>query len=408
MSKVTVKQALDELFRNIVFDTTLYKKIVFNNIEFITRNNEYKELFGNKAIGYQLVKYTTYDKNIFYNNLFNLEYDEVITVVSSITTINKSFKIARDDINLICFYVAHRFLTNESLSKEKRLEYAKEIFNYFNYRTLVLITANYFVYPISEEKALSLTERLSNRYLIKKLKNWNEYCQYRSDEFMNTKYLDVTIKFNKDDDIPNAINDLYNRTKDTMKNIYKEFITMLEEDTIIKSKKAVVNDIEGQEVILDKLNTPDSYYTKLERQLSDRNTFIQKDKIDVTIDIVNTVSYKVFEECLGDIVEYSYTSKENNELVRTMFKSILLNAIEYLQRNNVHLNNNTNVLSVINHIVGNVLYARGSDVVINQLKDNTDKLLKKIFKHYKRNITDRNVKNIRNAVYVYVVLSSLI
>lgn len=403
-----VKEVLDDLFKNVTFDTNLYKKIVYNNVEFITKSNEYQNLFGSKILGSQIVKYTTYDKNIFYNNLFNIDYDQVMTYIDKISTINKTFKIARDDINLVTFYIAHRFLTNESINKDKRLEYAKEILNYFNYRTLVLITSNYFIYPISEDKALSISERLSNRYIIKKLKNWNEYCQYRSEEFINSKFLDTLIKFNKDTDIPNAINDLYNRTKDTIKNIYKEFMDMLEQDDVIKSKKSVVSDIEGQEVILDKLNTAESYFTKIENLITDKNSFIKKEKIDVTIDIVNTVSYKLLEEFLTILIDYSYKNKENNLKIKNMIHSILINAINYLHKNNIYLSNKTNVISVINVIVGNVLYARGSDVEINKLKEDCDEVIKHIYKSSKVYISSRNLKNIRNAFYVYIVLSVIV
>lgn len=405
---MNVKQALDTLFSGYSFDTAFYKKLVYNNIEFITKNDEHKQLFGSKLIGNSLVKYTMYDKNIFYNNLFNLEYDEVVDVVERITTIPKNFKVARDDVNLVCFYIAHRFLTNESLSKDKRLEYAKEILNYFSYRTLILISATYFVYPISEEKALSLSERLSNRYIIKKLKNWNEYCNYRSEEYLGGRYLDLLTKFNKDADLPNAINDLYGRTKDTIKNIYVEFMDMLEKDEVIKSKKNVVNDLEGQEVILDKLNTPDSYYTKLESQLADKSNFIKKERLDVAIDIVNTVSYKMLEECLSITVDYMYLDKESNNQVRGVMRDIIINAIGYLHRNNIYLSSKTNVLAIVNSIVGNVLHARGTDVEINNLKDRCDKVLKQIYKKNKVQITERNLKNVRNAFYIYVLLSVLV
>ena len=193
-----VKQALDLLFQEQEFNTDLYKKIVRNNIEFITRTKDHKQLFGSKLLGCFKLSYTMFDKDIFYSNLFDIDSEEVIKQIEKINTINKSFKIARDDINLVTFYIAHRFLINEKLSKDKRLEYAKEILNYFSYRTLILISSNYFVYPISEEKAVTLSEKLSNRYIIKKLKNWNDYCQYRSEEYLDSKFLTLLIKFDKD------------------------------------------------------------------------------------------------------------------------------------------------------------------------------------------------------------------
>lgn len=403
-----VKEAFDKLFEGIKFDTSFYKKIVFNNIEFITRNSEFKNLFGSKLIGNHFVKYTMYDKDIFYNNLFNIPASNVIAAIDDITTINKSFKIARDDVNLVCFYIAHRFLSNKDLKKEHAEEYAKEILNYFNYRTLVLISSNYFVYPISEEKALTLMERLNNKYIIKKLKNWNEYCQYRSQEYIDSKFNELLVKFNRDDELPNAITDLFNRTKDTLKNIYGEFVDMMDNDDIIKSRKSVMNNVEGQEVIVDKLDTPEKYFIKIENILVEKSTFIKKDYIHVVTDIINSVSYKQVEETLTLICDYNFTSREANNNVLAFAKNVLVNTIDYLNKNDVFLHKKSDVVSVINTIVGNVLYARGTDIEINKVKDQGDKLIKDIYKVNKKTITDRNIKNIRNAVYIYIVLRSII
>lgn len=408
MSKQTVKQVLDEFFKDYDFNTAMYKKLVFNNIEFITSSEDKKNLFGSKLIGCHVLKYTMYDKNIFYNNLFDIESEDVIDAIEKITTINKSFKIARDDVNLVTFYIAHRFLSNENLPKEKRTEYAKEVLNYFNYRTLVLISSNYFVYPISEEKAVSLSERLSNRYVIKRLKNWNEYCNYRSEEYLDSKFLDLLVKFDKDNDIPNAITDLFNRTKDTLKNIYSEFIYMMEHDDVIKSKSNVVNDLEGEEVILDKLNTPDKYFTKIQGMLVDKRTFIVKDYLDVSTDIINSVSYKQLEETLELCLEFSYTGKENNLKFKNFINEIIINSIEYLNKNNIFLSNKSNVLEIINSLVGNILYARGTEINVTKLKAEGDKLIKNVYKFNKRNISDRTIKNLRNAIYVYVMIIALI
>lgn len=402
------KEVFDELFSDVSFDAAFAKKLIYNNVEFITKKDDHKELFGGRLIGCQLVKYTGYDKNIFYNNLFDMDMETVTAAIEKISTINRSFKIARDDVNLVCFYMAHRFLSNEKLSAERRMEYAKEALNYFSYRTLVLLTSNYFVYPISEEKALTLSERLSNRYVIKKVKNWNEYCHYRSDEYLGSKFKELLIKFNKDDELPNAITDLYNRTKDTLKYIYGEFIDMMENDDVIKSKKGVVNDIEGQEVLLDKLNTPDSYFTKLEGLMVDRHSFIKKEHIDVTIDIINSVSYKQMEELLDLTLTYSFKDKESHTKVRKFFSDVLVNSIEYLRRNNLYLNGKTDVLGIMNSIVGNVLFARGTEVEINKVKADGDKLVKSVFKSSGKFVTERNCKNMRNALYIYVLLVAIV
>lgn len=406
--KYSAKVVLDSLFEKFKFDTALYKKIVRNNVEFITRDEEHKNLFGSRLIGSQLIKYTFRDKNIFYDNIFGMESTDAVGAIDKITTINKSFKIARDDINLVCFYIAHRFLSNQDLSESKRLEYAQEILNYFSYRTLVLISSNYFVYPISEEKAITLIEKLSNKYTIKKVKNWNEYCQYRSEEYLKSKYLSFLVKFTDDVALPNAITDLFGRTKDTLKNIYSDFIDMMENDDIITSKKNIMSDVDGKEVIMDRLGTPESYYIKLEGIVTDKSVFIKRDYIDVSISIIESVSYTEIEKTLEMTLDYLNKSKSNYDTVMGYFKDVLSNSITYLHDNKIFIHKNTSVLKMINTLVGNILYARGTDISINEIKENGDKLVKTIYKSNKEPIADRHVRNIRNVLYVYILLKVLV
>lgn len=402
------KEALDLLFKDVDFNEALGKKLTRVNIGFITRTNDHKHLFGGKTIGSHFLSYTIYDKNLFYDEMFGLEFATVSEAIEKITSINPTFKIARDDINLVTFYMAHRFLSNKKLPAAKAMEYAEEALDYFNYRTLVLITSTYFVYPISEEKAVSLTERLSNRYLIKKLKNWKEYCKYRSKEYLESKFIDVVRRFNKDDELPNAISDLYGRTKDTIKNIYGEFIAMMENDDYMKSRSGTVSDIEGNEVIVDKLGTPDSYFTKLEAYLSDKNSFVRREYINVVVDIINTITFKSVQEVLTLMVDFSYRDSASNVKVKTFLKNILVNAIEYLHSNSIHLHSKSSALEIVNNIVGNVLYARGTEISINELKDEGDRLIKEIYKANGKYITERNIRNNRNAVYIYVVLLTIL
>lgn len=403
-----VKEALDELLKGVKFDTTLYKKLLYNNIEFITRTQEHTQLFAGRAIGCYFIKYTMFDKNIFYNNLFDLEYDDVVDTIESITTINPNFEIARDDINLMCFYIAHRFLANQDLSEEKRMEYAKEVLNYFSYRTLVLRMSRYFQYPISTEKAVSLVERLSRKYIIKNVRNWNEYCQYRSEEYLKTKFLQMLKDLNDDDGLPNAINDLYNRTNDTLKNIYQEFDAMMESEDFIKTKTSIITDSEGSDVIADRIENIDKYVTKIDNLLVDKTYLVRKDCVNVVVDILNSLSPKNIEDYLYMLLEFSAKDRGSHDKVKNHFSSILINAVDYLQKNDVYLNKNVSVLEVMNKLVGNVLYARGTDVEVHKVKEEGEALAKLVFKSNKKTISDRNIKNLRNALYLYIVLLLLV
>lgn len=403
-----VKQAFDQLLSEVEFDTQLYNKLLINNTEYISRNQEHTQLFSGRNIGCYHTKYTYYDKSIFYNNLFDMELDEVLDAVEQISTIPKNFKIARDDISLMCFYIAHRFLSNKDLPETARLEYAKEALNYFSYRTLVQLSSDYFVYPISESKATSLTERLSGKYIIKQVKNWKEYCQYRSQEYLDSKHKALLVSLRDDHDLPNAISDLFNRTKEALKNIYSEFMDMLQADEVTASKKALMRDADGADTIADRIENVQKYITRIDEMLIDRNALIRKDHIAIVVDILKGLSFDMLEDSLSHILSYCMLSKDNYNKVHQFFKDILVNAVEYLQRNQMTLSNKADVVAIMNALVGNVLYARGSSVSLNQIKTEGDRLVKASYKNAKATITDRNLSSVRNGLYIYVLLLALV
>lgn len=403
-----VKEALDELFKDVKFDTKLYKKLVKSNIDFITSTTEHKELFGSRLIGCFHINYTYYQKNIFYGTLFDLDQSKVADVIKTIDSFPKTFKIARDDINLVSFYIAHRFLTSPSMDKKKQFEAAKEILNYFNYRTLVLLSSNYWIYPISEDRAVSLSERLNNKYVIKQVKNWKEYSDYRSEEYLKSKYIKLLTKFNKDDELPNAITDLFNRTKDTLKNIYREFLEMMEEGDHISSSKNLVTDLEGKEVLIERTESPTLYVNKVNNTLMDKHSFIKRDIVEITSNIIDSVSIKHLEECLSLTFDYYFIDKKSSEKVKEFNKDFLVNCFEYLQTNELNFSSNNNVLDIVNSITGNVLYSRGTNVKITEVKVKGDKLINDVYKKGKVNVGNRTKMNLRNALCIYILLVALL
>lgn len=402
----SVAYVLDELFSKIKFDKKLIKKIVAHNVEFITKNPEIRDMMGGKLVGCFEVKYTQYHKDIFYNDVFDMSYDEVVGKLKEITTIPSHFKIARDDINMVCYYTMHRFLANRDLGHNDRQSGAIEILNYFGYRTLVLLNANYWIHPIKREVAMSLSESLSNKYLISRLKNWNEYVNHRSENYLRGNYVKVNIRKGDDSDIPNAINDIYNGYKDTILKIYRDFVA-LEEQNIITSSKSVVTDLEGRDVLLDRLTDPRKYIDKVLNALTSRDIFIRHEIVEVSSSIVTSISQDQLTECLELTLDYYYKRPSNSSEVSKFIEDYLVDSIAYLQERKIFINNSTNILEVVNAIVGNILYSRGADVSITVIKDRGEKLVKDIYKSGRVTISSRNVSGMRNILCVYLLIIAL-
>lgn len=401
-----VKEALDELFKDVKFDKKLLDSLVKFNIDFITTNDEIKDMMGSRLFGCFHVSYTQYHKNIFYQDLFGFNYDDAVDAVKKISSIPRNFKVARDDVNLITFYIAHRFLTS-SLDKKDKERGAMEILNYFGYRAIVLLNANYWPFPITRGKAASVIEVLSGNYLITKMKNWNEYVHYRSDAYLKSKFLKLLQSFDKDRDIPNAIVDLYNRYKDVMKNIYRE-LEFLEDTNHIRTTSSVVTDLDGQEVLMDRLSDPIKYSNKVIDSLTSKDEFIKPDVIEVSTSIVNSVSQEQLNRCLELMTDYFHGSPNQSKRVNAFIQDFVSDSISYLQKNRMHLNNRSSVVDVVNLIVGNLLYSRGNDITITEVKARGEELLSVVYKKGKESISSRDIKSVRNAFCIYIFIIGII
>jgi len=408
VKEITVKNALDEILGKYKYDDNLYKNLLKYNISFITNDIERKSLFSSRLIGCQYIKYTQYDKNLFYNELFNIDYIEVADQVKTITTINKDFKVARDDINLVTLYIAYRFLNNESLDQKKRYKYAEEAIKYLCYRSLIVLVSNFFIYPVSEEKIQTLIEHLSYKYIIKKVKNWKEFCDYRANSFMQSKNLETIKNFNDDEKIVIAINEVFNRIKDTLKNIYSEMLELEEKVNIIKSNSKVVNDIEGEQVILDKLDSLESYIYHIESCLIDKSKFITNEVITVTTNIIKYISFNKLKELLELTYNYYYKDNKNSKEIKDIINKIIIVSLEYLHKNKIFINKNNNIIFVINSIIGTLLYNRNNVVIINELKQDISDLIIKIYKENKIKYHKKYILSIRNCFFIYIIIKALL
>ena len=179
---------------------------------------------------------------------------------------------------------------------------------------------------------------------------------------------------------------------------------MLEGGEAIRSKHAVIKDADGNEAIADRVESVQKYLSRIDELLSDKRALISKDHLNVVVDILSNLSYRDLQECLDHLFEYAFSSRQSHDQVQAHFKDILVNAIEYLQRNEIYLHSKTSVVQIMNAIVGNVLYARGTEVDVHRVKREGEDLIKAAYKYKKDHLSDRALKSVRNGVYLYIVL----
>jgi len=397
----TVKEALDA-FVKIEFNKKTYEAIRNVNVSFINKNDESRYFYSSPYIGCYSVKYTYLDEENYFNTVYQTTPKEAKEALNKATTLNKSFKVSAEPVNNYIFYSVHRFLTNNSLSKEESIKYSLEALDYFTLRTLAIISSNYFVYPISENEAQSVYEHLNYKYTIKSMKNWIEYAYYRSDAFLKSKFIDVLKKYDNDKELANAINDLFNRTKDMIKNIYREFMIIHERNQYIGSAQNVITSIEGEETITDRLHGPEIYFHYLQSVLVEYSSFNKEELKALCRNIIKSVTKASSDEVIKQFYNYYHSNKENHEECNAYIHLCLEVTIEYLFKNKYILKKQNDLVFIMNKVAGQVLYSRGSDLSITQAKEMGFNIIKKIKKNER--ISERYGTALSNFLFIYLII----
>ncbi len=408
MSILTIKDVFDDLSEDIKFNKSDVIKINNLCVNFVTKNNDHRSFFGGKLIGLYVIRFTLSDESEFFDTMFNIDVGSAKKMAAKITTINQTFKVSSDAMNLAVMYIVHRFLTSPHLDNEGRYLGAKLALLYMNYRTLATFNSNYFIYPLDENTAQSLYEALSGRYLIKKYNNWREVTEHRVVEMLkpSNHQIDTLIKFTEDDKIVNIINDVVNRVKDNMKNIYREFRNLPKNNKKLKSSQATMMDVDGDVVIKDLIGGPLAIGDYLKTTLVDKDSFIKGDLVAVIASSMEGAS----EELLLDTLEGFFLLHKDLKHKKTFdtFIDIVITAmVGYLRKIDYVIKKHNDMRFIVTKLRGFILSSRSSTDItgINDIRDvGIDIVRESLGGEIKY---ERTLSSLRNMLVLYIILRAL-
>lgn len=397
---ITLKEVLDELFIKTKFDKHLAALAYRFQIDFINRNEDHMRFFGGNLIGVYRIRFTELDLDRYCDDVINMDRATIRTAIKTVTTINHEFKISSDAMNLVWVYMIHRFLTSPYLDEKKRARAAIDVALVFNYRTIAALLALYFKYPIDTDTAQAVYERLSGRYLIKKLSTWQNVFQYRAEEFTGTDsvHYKVLIDFKDDHGIVNAINDLQGRTKDTLKNIYVEFIKVKEEGLKITSSSSTMVNADGDEIVRDKVHGLESYRDYILDVLIHRDSFIRTELVNVVISVIPAVQEKAFMVLLAWMSD-EMAKTHRDSIIRFVETSLTL-AFNYLLRHSYVAHHSKDMVFLVSKLKGYILSSRETSGDLDEFREQGDTLVEEATKKSSK----QAISSLRNGLFLYVCL----
>lgn len=404
MEDITLKQVFDALFANVRFDNSLAKKLYRFQISFINKNSDHMEFFGGNLLGVHVIRFKSADVERFFTDVLDLDYQYVVKHVRTVTTINHTFKVSGDVLNLTLMYLIHRCMTSSEMVKNQRERAAYDTALIFFYRCICALCSDYFAYPVDPKVGQATYARLSNKFLIKKLGNWQKVMEYRTQDLVKSTGLhyDKLIRFDNDEEITDTIADAQGRIRDMVKNYYGEFVAAHSEGAKIGSSSSTGFDVDGEETLKDRTGGTENLVMAMRNIFSDKDSFVKDELVSIIAEMNSNTSYRMIRHTVSWLCENYPDRKLNTEIDE--FISSVVTQSQYMIQSSIEPSRRKDLPYVINTLKNNYLSTRTTDQDMVRIRRIGEKLVKKA----NGRVSNSLLLATRTAVILYITLRSLV
>lgn len=323
--------------KHIKFDKRLIKQLKIFRYNWSTKSDDYIDFLGSNLLGTQSIRFSSIDDNKLYTEVYHLKHtDKIQEDIFDVYLMERKYKVASNLIYQILMYTANQFLHNKDLTKEERLEGVKEACLIVQYKMFTSLYSKFFPYQVPENIATTTYNKLSHKFLIKRLNNWQEVFLYRYE-----KCVDKTIpgsrhllRYDTKDSI-DFISGIQTKVRGNVKEVTAVFYKVKENDESMQIESSTYVGGENNLEQLSDKTIGDSLYTNNLIAISQQpNDFIDME----TVNIVATT----FPNILKDDILKFLRCMSNDEFIdittlTKLLREILVLSFSYLKRNDINV-----------------------------------------------------------------------
>ena len=394
-----LKLIMETFCSHLKGDRELYERIRSFRLRFMTKNADHMAFFGGNLTGVFVVRFTPDDRDTYFSDVLGVDELEIGDALTEVPAIKADWKVSKDPFNQISAWLMHLFLTSKTLDKKTREEAAKEVALIFFYRFLTGCLYQSFRYPCDRALAEAAYANLSNKFLLKQLGTWQATLEDRALKLVEERSIHhrALESYNSDKAIIYVISDSSNRIRDMMKNIYRATIDAKEKGSKIKSGSNLV-EFEGDLLLKDKSKSLNTYTQYLHTVVTDENSLVKDELLDIMEKVVHTAPKKQVEQTLRWMSQnYAYSkSSQISELV----DKTMLHSFAYLENNRNVYSASTDLTVLMSRLKGIYTSSRSSDPDLLEIRQICEGITRQATASKNNNL----IVSIRTAVLMYLVL----
>ena len=394
----TLKKVFDDEFRHIKFDKKFIKALEHYVVGFINKDNYHVEFFGNALLAENPPKYTVQDRDRWFLDLLDVNETALKREVHSLESINTSFMVSSDVNNLSYFYIAYRFLTDKGLKDNERFVGASRSLEMIHYKFITSLLYNLLPYGVDRTLAIATYASLNRKYDLRVAGSWLEMVHRKVQGILDKGALHAaTLRtFGDDEAIVYMVNDVQTRIRKQINAIVDVFMAVRESDARIRSQSSLGVDLDGDAFLRDKTNRFSGYIHYMQDIVTDRESFIKPELVQVVNSVVSSSNDRVLTETLEFISDNIGESR--SKYLSKLLDEVLLFSFNFVTEQKIELNDLPLLMLKLRGVV-----TISSDATVVDIK----KLLTKLIKDCVKSRNNTLKSGISTAVFLYLVIRAL-
>ncbi len=365
-------------------DSSLFKEICALEVKFVCKNQQHIEFFGGNLTGVQTVRFTSQDRDALFIDIFEVDEQEIQEALYSLTTpdengrpvpvINQEWVVTSDVFNIASIYLIHAIHNSKHLSAAEREEGKIRVALYLYYKFFTSLLFHYFRFAANEEIARAAYSKLTNKFTLKRLGSWSACLRDLASKAVANDgiWSDVISHMDSDQRVLRMIADMQGRIRDMLINIYKVFKEChVKGERIASSQQSV--EIDGETILKDKTKSLLKYNRYLNSVISDKNTFIRQELVDVIVSTMPTMEPRHLMQSLT--WASNNANHTHDKIVESCTELILEHAYEYLQANRQLVRASKDIPGLLARLRGAYTSSRSVEPKLFVLRDKVGKLV---------------------------------
>ena len=416
MTNETIYQVFEKECQELVIDARFCKALHQYQVGFITKNKDHIEFFGGHLLGVHTVKFMPADRDSWFLDIIKVDDGPLENHLRTLPVIDPKFKVVSSDtMNLSCVWLTHKIFKS-SLPADVKHTAMMDVMLVLQYKFMTSLLHQYFRFPPDKDTANTVYAMLSKRYLIKEHGTWKNVFNFRSEEIIGKESIwgDVIEKMDKlkpwsanlskrdldnDERVVDMLNDIQGRIRGIVKNIYAVLVEVHNSGMKITTTSSIT-EFDGESILRDKSNNLFAYERYVSSIISDKNSFIKQELVNVVTKVITSMSPRLFEQTLTYMSDNYH--QRGSEKIKAVIHDTLIHSFEYmLEKDNRDLvSRQTDIATLITRLKGVYMASRSTNPMLIKMREETEDIVEKATDT--RNQSQQAA--VRTGVLLYIVL----